>query len=97
MDERKVLLRMVQTLSTDLQNIQQRGAGYYSVSPFVERYNLLLEKAKQIFKEETILLSTFSPVGDISSVDPSDKMKVTQKVLIEIGQLIAYIESCLEG
>ena len=96
MDEKKVLLRMVKTLTTDLQNIQQRGAGYYSASPFVQIYNRLLEKAKEIFKKDTILLDTFSPIEDISSVDPADKMKVTQKVMIEAGQLIAYIEACLE-
>jgi hypothetical protein len=97
MDEKKVLLRMVKTLATDLQNIQQRGAGYYSVSPFVQRYNRLLEKAKEIFKEDTILLDTFSLIEESSAVDPADKMKVTQKVMIEAGQLIAYIEACLEG
>ena len=97
MDEKKVLLRMVKTLATDLQNIQQRGAGYYSVSPFVQRYNRLLEKAKEIFKEDTILLDTFSSIEEHSAVDPADKMKVTQKVMIESGQLIAYIEACLEG
>ncbi len=97
MDEKKVLLRMVKTLATDLQNIQQRGAGYYSVSPFVQRYNRLLEKAKEIFKEDTILLDTFSLIEEKSAVDPADKMKVTQKVMIEAGQLIAYIEACLEG
>ena len=97
MDEKKVLLKMVKTLVTDLQNIQQRGAGYYSPSPFVQRYNLLLEKAKEIFKKDTILLDTFSPVEDITSVDPADKMKITQKVVIEAGQLIAYIEANLEG
>lgn len=96
MDEKKVLLRMVKTLATGLQNIQQRGAGYYSVSPFVQRYNRLLEKAKEIFKEDTILLDTFSLIEESSAVDPADKMKVTQKVMIEAGQLIAYIEACLE-
>ncbi len=97
MDEKKVLLRMVKTLISDLQNIQQRGAGYYSASPFVQRYNRLLEKAKEMFKEGTILLDTFSPIEDITSVDPADKMKVTQRVMIESGQLVAYIEACLEG
>lgn len=97
MDEKKVLLRMVKTLITDLQNIQQRGAGYYSADPFVQRYNRLLEKTKEIFKEDTTLLDTFSPIEDIASVDPADKMKVTQRVMIEAGQLIAFIEACLEG
>ncbi|MBT9131782.1 hypothetical protein B9J77_01270 [candidate division NPL-UPA2 bacterium Unc8] len=97
MDEKKVLLRMVKALATDLQNIQQRGAGYYSAAPFVNRYNRLLEKAKTIFKkEDDVLIATFSELEDTSSVDPSDKMKVIQKVIIEIGQLIAYIEASLE-
>lgn len=96
MDAKKVLLRMLKTLAADLQNIQQRGAGYYSASPFVQRYNRLLEKTKEIFKEDTVLLDTFSPIEDITSVDPADKMKVTQRVMIETGQLIAYIEACLE-
>ena len=97
MNEKKVLLQMVKTLINDLHNIQQRGAGYYSADPFVQRYNKLLEKAGQIFKEDTILLDTFSPIEGVASVDPADKMKVTQKVAIEVGQLIAYIEACLEG
>ncbi len=97
MDEKKVLLHMVKTLAMDLQNIQQRGAGYYSVSPFVRRYNRLLETTKEIFKEGTVLLDTFSPVEESASVDPADKMKVTQQVMLEAGQLIAYIEACLEG
>ncbi len=97
MDEKRVLLKMVKTLVTDLQNIQQRGAGYYSPGPFVQRYNLLLEKAKEMFKKDTILMDTFSPIEDITSVDPADKMKTTQKVVIEAGQLIAYIEANLEG
>jgi hypothetical protein len=97
MDKKKVLLKMLRALATDLQNIQQRGAGYYNATPFVDRYNRLLEKAKVIFKEEDdILIATFSNLEDTSSVDPSDKMKVIQKVIIEIGQLIAYIEASLE-
>lgn len=97
MDEKRVLLKMIKALVTDLQNIQQRGAGYYTPSPFVQRYNLLLEKAKQIFKKDTILMDTFSAIEDTTSVDPADKMKTTQKVVIEAGQLIAYIEANLEG
>ncbi|MCK4326645.1 hypothetical protein KAW55_07820 [bacterium] len=97
MDEKKVLLKMIKTLVNDLQNIQQRGAGYYTPEPFIQRYNRLLEKAKEIFKKDTILMDTFSPIEDIASVDPADKMKATQKVVIEAGQLIAYIEANLEG
>ena len=97
MNEKHILLRMLKTLLKDLQEIQQKGAGYYSSSPFVERYNKLLEKAQVIFiAEENLLLDTFSSIEDTKSVDPSDKMKVTQRVAIEGGQLIAYIEACIE-
>jgi hypothetical protein len=96
-DNKKVLLKMVKTLAVDLQNIQQRGAGYYSAAPFVDRYNRLLEKTKMIFeKEDSVLIATFPILEDTPSVDPSDKMKVVQRVMIEIGQLIAYIEASIE-
>lgn len=88
---------MVKTLAVDLQNIQQRGAGYYSAAPFVDRYNKLLEKTRAIFeKEDKLLIATFRDLEDTSSVDPSDKMKVIQRVMIEVGQLIAYIEAGME-
>ena len=88
---------MVKTLAVDLQNIQQRGAGYYSAAPFVDRYNKLLEKTRAIFeKEDKLLIATFPDLEDTSSVDPSDKMKVIQRVMIEVGQLIAYIEAGME-
>ena len=96
MEEKKILLRMIQALVGDMQNIQQRGAGYYTSTPFVERYNQLLEKAKTIFSKESLLLDTFNPLEDTKSVDPADKMKVIQKVIIEAGQLIAYIKAALE-
>ena len=35
MDERKMLIRMVKALLGDIQNIQQRGAGYYAPSHFI--------------------------------------------------------------
>lgn len=98
MDEKRILLNMLKALLRDLQEIQQKGAGYYSCAPFVQRYNKLLEKAKVIFApEESLLLDTFSRVEDTTSVDPADKMKVTQHIVIEGGQLIAYIEASLEG
>ena len=39
MDEKKILLRMLTALTTEIQNIQQKGAGYYNATPFVEKYN----------------------------------------------------------
>ena len=94
LEEKKTLLSMARVFRTDIQDIQQRGAGYYSCEPFVNRYNKLLSKSRELFADEqAALLDSFDEVEDTKSVDPADKMKVTQRVLIELGQLIAYIES----
>ena len=97
LDERKTLLSMACIFRTDIQDIQQKGAGYYSCDPFVNRYNKLLAKARELFGEaQTVLLDSFEEVEDTTPVDPSDKMKVTQRVLIELGQLIAFMESIIK-
>ncbi len=93
-DEQKILLRMIRTLLEDLQVIQQRGAGYYDCEPFIKRYNKLLEVARDLFPDLR-LMKTFAPIEAIPSVDPSDKMKMTQKVFIEGNQLASLIEACL--
>lgn len=94
--EKKTLLTMSRVFRNDIQDIQQRGAGYYSCTPFVTRYNKLLSKARELFvNDQTVLLDSFDEVEDTKSVDPADKMKVTQRVLIELGQLIAFMESII--
>ncbi|GAB4332765.1 MAG: hypothetical protein Kow0099_04540 [Candidatus Abyssubacteria bacterium] len=96
LEEKKTLLSMARVFRTDIQDIQQRGAGYYSCGPFVNRYNKLLAKARELFSpDENVILQSFDPVEDTRSVDPADKMKVTQSVLIELGQLIAFMESVI--
>jgi len=96
LEEKKTLLSMARVFRTDIQDIQQRGAGYYSCGPFVNRYNKLLAKARELFSDEqTVLLDSFDELEDTKSVDPADKMKVTQRVLIELGQLIAFMESVI--
>jgi hypothetical protein len=96
LQEKKALLSMARTLRNDTQDIQQRGAGYYSCGPFVNRYNKLLSKARELFaKDQTVLLESFEELEDTRSVDPADKMKVTQRVLIELGQLVAFMESII--
>ena len=37
MSDRTILVEMARTLLRDIQDIQQRGAGYYTTTPFVER------------------------------------------------------------
>ncbi|RJP68223.1 MAG: hypothetical protein C4532_13170 [Candidatus Abyssobacteria bacterium SURF_17] len=96
MREKKTLLSMTRAFRVDIQDIQQKGAGYYSCGPFVTRYNKLLTKARELFSDEqTALLNSFDEIADTKSVDPADKMKVTQHVLIELGQLITYMESVI--
>lgn len=96
MDDKKILLAMLKVLVIDIQNIQQKGAGYYSAAPFVEKYNRVLEKVVKIFEGQSDLLDTFSKIEDTKSVDPADKMKTTQRVLIEVGQLIAFLEASMK-
>ncbi|MDP8214439.1 MAG: hypothetical protein RAO92_07215 [Candidatus Euphemobacter frigidus] len=94
-DERMILLGMIRTLLNDLKTIQQLGAGYYDSGSFISRYNKLLEVARDLFPGSR-MMETFSPIEYVKSVDPVDKMKMTQKVLIEGGQLISLIESSLD-
>ncbi len=96
MNDRKVLLEMLKTLYTDVANIQQKGAGYYSTGPFVERYNKLLNRAKKLFGDETDILEIFSEIEDTKSVDPADKGITAQKVSLELNQLITLITAALE-
>ncbi|MEA1928107.1 MAG: hypothetical protein U9N73_07855 [Candidatus Auribacterota bacterium] len=93
--DRKDLLGMLRTLLNDLKTIQQLGAGYYDSGSFIYRYNKLLEVAREIFPSSR-LMNTFSPIESVPTVDPVDKMKMTQKVLIEGGQLISLIQSSLD-
>ena len=97
MDDRKVLLAMLKVLVTDIQNIQQKGAGYYSAAPFVEKYNRVLGNVRKIFEGQSVLLDTCAEIEDTKSVDPADKMKTTQRVTIELGQLIAFLEASMEN
>ncbi len=97
MDDKKILLQMLRTLYDDVANIQQKGAGYYSTGPFVERYNKLLDRAKKIFGDETDMLEIFDAVEDTKSVDPADKSKTAQKVALELNQLITFVKEVLEA
>lgn len=96
LEEKKTLLSMARAFRNDIQDIQQKGAGYYSCSPLVTRFNKLLSKARELFADDqSVILDSFEEVEDIRSVDPADKMKVTQRVLIELGQLSAFMESVI--
>jgi hypothetical protein len=93
-DETRILLGMLRALLNDLKTIQQLGAGYYDSGSFISRYNKLLEVARDLLPDSR-LIQTFSPLEASPSVDPVEKMKATQKVLIEGGQLVSLIQSVL--
>jgi len=94
-EDMKILLGMLETLLDDLKSIPQQGAGYYSPDSFIDRYNRLLPVAEDLFGGSR-LMRTFSPIETRKSVDPSDKMKMNQKVIIETGQLISLVKSYLD-
>ena len=96
MQEKRMLLKMLKALEDSVDNIQQKGAGYYSATPFVNKYNKLLAKAKELFSKQSGLFDTLGEIEPSKSVDPADKMKTTQEVIIELNQLITFIESALE-
>jgi len=92
MDHRQSLVRMIRQLLQDMQVIQHQGSGYYTCTPFAQRYNKLLHQARTLYPEDHKLLGTFEDMPDADPKDPSDKMKVLQTIRIESGQLITLLE-----
>jgi hypothetical protein len=93
MDQRKTLISMLLQLREDMLAIQQLGAGYYSCTPIIKRYNKLLAHAKSLVTAENGLLASFEAIEEDDPLDPGDKMKVVQSIRIEIGQLLSLIEN----
>ncbi len=93
LDVRNSLIRMLKQLIEDMMVIQQQGAGYYSCIPLVKRYNKLLGQSVSLFPGGNGLIATFEKLEESDPKDPADKMKVVQAIRIEIGQLLALLES----
>jgi hypothetical protein len=83
---------MLKQLLEDMLALQQLGAGYYSCVPLARRYNKLLGQARAL-SQNGGLVTTFDDLEEDDPKDPADKMKVVQGIRIEIGQLIALLES----
>mgnify|MGYP000253427763 CR=1 FL=1 len=92
----RMLLEMLVALLQEARDTQHLGSGYYTCSPFIERYNKLLGKVKEILPEEKSILDTFSPLEDAVLTDPLSKSKVMEKIIVETGQLIAFLKSAIE-
>jgi hypothetical protein len=93
MDVQQSIVRMIRQLLQDMQVIQHQGSGYYTCTPFAQRYNKLLKQARLLFPGDHTLMATFEEMPEADPKDPSDKMKVLQAIRIESGQLITLLQS----
>ena len=93
MDMRESLLHMLQSLLKEMDYVQSQGAGYYTCSPFARRYNKLLSQSAALLGEDNGLITTFEALDEKDPKDPGDKSKMLLGIRIEIGQLIALLES----
>ncbi len=95
--QRLSLIGMLKQLREDMLAIQQLGAGYYSCTPIIERYNKLLHHAKAQHPAGNGLVDTFEDIPENEPSDPGEKMKIVQAIRIEIGQLLSLLESQDDG
>ena len=93
MDKRSALITMLEQLLEDSTVLHQQGAGYYSCTPIIHRYNKLLAEARSLFEAGDGLIGTFEDQVETDPNDPADKMKVMQGIRIEVGQLISLLQS----
>ena len=84
---------MLKKLLEDMAVLHQQGAGYYSCTPIINRYNKLLGQAGTLFPDNDGLIGTFDEQTETDPNDPADKMKVLQGIRIEVGQLMSLLES----
>jgi hypothetical protein len=97
MEIKQSLINMLKQLHNDMMVIQQQGAGYYSCIPLAQRYNKLLNQAKNLFPGGEGLIGTFDKIAESDPKDPGEKMKVVQGIKVEIGQLITLLEALSGG
>ena len=93
MNTRVVLIQMLNQLLQDMMVLHQQGAGYYSCSPIIHRYNKLLDQAAKLAPKADGLFATFEPLKDEDPKDPADKMIVIQGIRVEIGQLVTLLDA----
>lgn len=84
---------MLHQLLKEMDVVQSQGAGYYTCAPFAKRFNKLMLKAQVLFPDTGDLMDTFESLKEEDPKDPADKSKVLLEIRIEVGQLIALLES----
>ncbi len=94
--KKKTLHKMLKMLLRDLRDLEHRGAGYYSAVPYAERYNKLLGQIRASYPDDAELLGTFEDMVPESSTDSAAKAKAVERLIVEIGQLMAFIEASFE-
>lgn len=87
------LLHMLRGLLKEMDYVQSQGAGYYSCSPFAKRFNKLATEATHCLGADNALMRTFEPLDETDPKDTAEKSKRLLGIRIEIGQLIALLES----
>ena len=92
MNERDILVKMLRHLLKEMDIVGAQGAGYYTCSPFAQRFNKLLGEAQRLCGN-TGIMATFEPLNTTDPKDPADKSKVLLEIRIEVGQLISLLES----
>ena len=90
---RDSLISMLHQLLKEMDYVQSQGAGYYTCTPFARRFNKLIVQASRYLGESNLLMESFEPLDETDPKDPADKSKRLLGVRIEIGQLIALLES----
>ncbi len=96
MDQRKVLVQMLRQLLKEMEIVTSQGSGYYTCTPFAQRFNKLMRQAKIMFPDVGGIIETFETFEESDPKDPADKSKVLLGVRVEIAQLITLLEATAE-
>ncbi len=90
---RESLISMLHQLLKEMDYVQSQGAGYYTCTPFARRFNKLVIQSSRYLGEDNMLMESFESMDENDPKDPADKSKSLLGIRIEIGQLIALLES----
>ena len=92
MEQGPVLVAMLRQLLKEMEIVTSQGAGYYTCSPFAQRYNKLLKQARRLMPG-TGIMESFDDLCEDDPKDPADKSKALLGVRIEITQLVTLLET----